>query len=193
MDVWIIYAGLISNSIVFLFIFFVIFSRRFVIYIKKISFFIIAKLSLIKDKNNKRKSVVKSLEEYRKSAMFIKTNKLLILKVLLVETLQILSLYSISYIVYLALGFNSAPYYQVLFLQALAYVSVSSVPLPGAIGVSEKLLRFLFLIIYSKNIISEAVMLTRVINFYMLFIISALAFFVSFGKYIFKHKEDIGE
>jgi hypothetical protein len=192
-DVWIIYAGLISNSIVFLFIFFVIFSRRFVIYIKKISFFIIAKLSLIKDKNNKRKSVVKSLEEYRKSAMFIKTNKLLILKVLLVETLQILSLYSISYIVYLALGFNSAPYYQVLFLQALAYVSVSSIPLPGAIGVSEKLLRFLFLIIYSKNIISEAVMLTRVINFYMLFIISALAFFISFGKYIFKHKEDIGE
>ena len=75
----------------------------------------------------------------RKSAMFIKTNKLLILKVLLVETLQILSLYSISYIVYLALGFNSAHYYQVLFLQALAYVSVSSVTLPGAIGVSEKL------------------------------------------------------
>ncbi len=27
----------------------------------------------------------------------------------------------------------------------------------------------------------------------MLFIISALAFFISFGKYIFKHKEDIGE
>ena len=192
-DVWIIYAGLISNTLVFLFIFFVIFSRRFVIFIKRIAFFGITKLPFIKNKNRQRKNVIKSLEEYRKSTNFIKSNKLLILRVLFVESLQLLSLYSIAYIVYLALGFDSSPYYEVIFLQALAYVSVSSVPLPGAIGVSEKLLRFLFLVIYPLNIISEAVMLTRVINFYMLFVISALAFFISFGKYIFRQKEIIGE
>ena len=192
-DVWIIYAGLISNTLVFLFIFFVIFSRRFVIFIKRIAFFGITKLHFIKNKNRQRKNVIKSLEEYRKSTNFIKSNKLLILRVLFVESLQLLSLYSIAYIVYLALGFDSSTYYEVIFLQALAYVSVSSVPLPGAIGVSEKLLRFLFLVIYPLNIISEAVMLTRVINFYMLFVISALAFFISFGKYIFKQKEIIGE
>ena len=69
-------------------------------------------------------------------------------------------------------------------------MSVSSLPLPGAIGVSEKLFQFLFLSVYNKDVITDALVLTRGANFYVLFAISALIFFVSFGEYIFKQKKE---
>lgn len=191
-DTWIIYLGISINIIIFLFIFFAIFSKSFVKMINKLSFFVIDKLSFIKDKKNKKIIVTKGLRDYRQSSIFIKTNKKLILKILLTTTIQVLSLYSISYIVYRALGYKLMPYHKIIFLQALTYVSVSSLPFPGAIGVSEKLFQFLFSVIYAKDIITEALVLTRGINFYILFAISAIAFFVSFGKYFYMSKEELG-
>lgn len=189
-DVWIIYTGIISNFIIFLFIFFIIFSKRFVNIVKKVSFALVDRF--FKDKVKTKAKITKSLEEYRLSSLFIKKNKLMMLRVLFVEILQICSLYSISYFVYKALGYNKSSFIDVLLLQSLAFVSVSSIPLPGAIGVSEKISKFLFLLLYDKSIVNEATILTRAMNFYILFIISAVIFFVSFGHYIITSKNKVG-
>lgn len=189
-DVWIIYFGIISNVIIFLFIFFIIFSKRFVNIVKNICFYTIEKLNFFKDKNKSKDSVLAGLEEYRRSSAFIKNNKKLMIQMLFVGFLQILSLYSISYLVYRAFGFDEFSYIKIVSLQALAYVAVSSMPLPGAIGVSEKIFQFLFCAMYSKKLLAEAMILTRGMNFYLLFLISAIIFFISFGKYIVDHKND---
>lgn len=186
-NVWIIYYGILSNILIFLFIFFVIFSNRFVKFVKVISFFVINKLSFIKRKSSKKRLVLSSLHEYRKSAVFIKSNPKIILRVLLVQTIQVICIYSIAYVVYKAFSNNKASFLDVLFLQSLAFVSVSSMPIPGAIGISEKIFQFLFLIIYSKNDITDALLLTRGIGFYILFTISAVVFFLSFWKKISEH------
>lgn len=190
-DTWIIYLGISINIFIFLFIFFAIFSKSFIFFIRKLSFFLIDKLPFFKNKDNKKDIVRKGLKDYRQSSVFIKANKRLVAKILITTTVQVLSLYTISYVVYRALGYNSMPYYKIIFLQALAHVSVSSLPFPGAIGVSEKLFQFLFLQIYNLNMITEALVLTRGINFYILFAISAIAFFMSFGKYIYISKEEM--
>lgn len=172
-----------------MFIVFAIFSGRFIKFIRRIAFFAINKLPL-SEKDDKKNMINKGLDDYRNSSIFIKKNKKLVSIILLTTTIQVTVLYTISYIVYRSLGFNNLAYYRIIFLQALAYVSVSSLPLPGAIGVSEKLFQFLFLSVYSKDFITDALVLTRGANFYVLFAISALIFFVSFGEYIFKQKKE---
>ncbi|MGP1489316.1 MAG: lysylphosphatidylglycerol synthase transmembrane domain-containing protein [Peptoanaerobacter stomatis] len=189
LNVWIIYLGIFINLLIFLFIVFAIFSERFIKFIRRIAFFAINKLPL-SEKDDKKNIINKGLDDYRNSSIFIKKNKKLVFIILLTTTIQVTVLYTISYIVYRSLGFNNFAYYRIIFLQALAYVSVSSLPLPGAIGVSEKLFQFLFLSVYSKDVITDALVLTRGANFYVLFAISALIFFVSFGEYIFKQKKE---
>jgi len=45
--------------------------------------------------------------------------------------------HSIPYIIYLSFGLNEANFLQFLSLQAVLYISVSSIPLPVAVGASE--------------------------------------------------------
>lgn len=181
---YVIFFGIIINFLIFLFIFFAIFSKRFLKYIKGICYFFIDKLKFIKDKDKKKKLVDSGLDDYRYSSIYVKSNKLIAFKTLVTSFIQVSILYSISYIVYRALGYEELSFFSVFFLQALAFVSVSAMPLPGAIGISEKVFNFLFLPTYGK-LLNEGLILTRGINFYFLFSVSALVFFVSYNKYVF--------
>lgn len=179
--------GILMNFFIFLFIFFAIFSKRFIMLMKRISYFLIDKMSFIKDKEAKKDFFEKGLEEYRYGAVFIKANKVVALKTFLTTTVQVVLMYSISFLVYRSLGLDTLSFTSVFFLQALAFVSVSAMPLPGAIGISEKVFNFLFLPVYD-GFLNEGLILTRGINFYFLFAVSAVIFFTAFNKYIFEKK-----
>lgn len=141
---------------------------------------IVEKLPFINDENKEKIRVAfkNQIEEYNKCASYIKGNKKTLLKVLLVTFIQIGSLFSVSYIVYRALGQSGKSILDIVFLQAVIYLSSSFIPLPGAVGVSESNFISLFSIVYTKNLIGGAMILSRGISFYLLMIISMVSIIV---------------
>ena len=93
---------------------------------------------------------------------------------------QMGSFYSISYIVYRALGNNSKSLLDIVFLQALIETGASYIPLPGGVGVNESSFLAIFKGVYSKEMLSSAMLLSRGISFYLLMIISII--FISIAK-----------
>jgi hypothetical protein len=59
-------------------------------------------------------------------------------------------------------------------MQSVLYGTVSGIPSPGAVGVSEGGFLELFKSIYSKDEISSAMLLSRGVNFYLFVMISVV-------------------
>ena len=59
-------------------------------------------------------------------------------------------------------------------MQAFLFVSVSSLPLPGAVGISEGAFLRIYSMIYGSAVLGSAMILTRGINFYLFMIFAAI-------------------
>lgn len=123
---------------------------------------------------SKQLKLENELASYQESAVYIKKHKILMLKTLLTTFIQIMVYYSIPYWVYLAFGFSKYNILQIISLQAVLYASVSGIPSPGAVGVSEGGFIGIFKKVFPTTIISSAMLLNRGISFYLFVIISAV-------------------
>ena len=59
-------------------------------------------------------------------------------------------------------------------MEAVLYISVASLPLPGAMGASEGGFMIMFKILFPATILSSAMLLSRGISFYLSLILSAI-------------------
>jgi len=67
-------------------------------------------------------------------------------------------------------------------LQAILYATVSGIPLPGAVGVSESGFINIFKNIFTMETISGAMLINRGVSFYLFVIISGLVVVVNLFK-----------
>lgn len=136
--------------------------------IKILEFF---KIKNIEDKKNRLEN---ELSKYQASATYIKSNKKVILKTLITTYIQFLIYYSISYWVYRSFGLEEYNILQIVSMQSVLFATVSGIPSPGAVGVSEGGFLEIFRNVYSDNILNEAMLLNRGVNFYLFVIISSV-------------------
>ncbi len=136
--------------------------------VKVLKFFRIPKIE------KKQEKLEKELASYQESAQYIKEHKLLMLKTIVTTLVQLLAYYSVPYWVYLAFGFNGQNIWQILTLQSVLFATVSGIPSPGAVGVSEGGFIGIFKNILPQAIINSAMILNRGVNFYLLVLISAI-------------------
>ena len=165
--------GIFLNSMALTLLIIGIFSKRMSKWLiefalKILKFFRIRKL------DEKKEKFENELLKYQDSATYIKENKLLVLKILLTTIVQFTVYYSITYWVYRALGFNSYNIAQIICMQSVLFATVSGIPSPGAVGVSEGAFTELFRNVYPKNIIGSAVLLNRGVNFYLYVLICGI-------------------
>lgn len=150
-----------------------IFSKRMTNGLMK---FVVKFLKLIKIKNieSKKERLEKELDKYQASAEYIKSSKGVIIKNLLTTYLQFLLYFSISYWVYRSFGLKQCNVIQIVSLQAILFATVSGIPSPGAVGVSEGGFLELFKNVYTKEQIGSAMLLNRGVNFYLFVVLSAI-------------------
>ena len=155
--------------------------------------FVIKLLKFFKVRNieSKKEKLNNELEKYQKSAIFVRNNRGHLLKIILTTLIQFTIYYSITYWTYSALGFNQSNIITIIALQSLVYATVSGIPSPGAVGVSEGAFMQIFKTIYPENMISSAVLLNRGINFYLFVIICAIITIINQIK--MKDNNDIEE
>lgn len=170
--------GIVLNSSALILLIIGIFSKRLSTGLIKIVVKIL-KFLKIKNVEQKQEKIEKELESYQQSAVYIKEHKKLMLKTILTTTIQLLAYYSVPYWIYKAFGLNTYGILYVLTLQAVLYATVSGIPSPGSVGVSEGGFFGIFRNVFSETIISSAMLLSRGVNFYLLIIISSIIVIIS--------------
>ncbi len=134
----------------------------------------ILKFFKVKNIEEKKEKLEKELAKYQDNADYIKSNKILIAKTLITTLIQFTAYYSITYWTYRALGFSRHNIMEITTMQSVLYATVSGIPSPGAVGVTEGAFIEIFKSVFPQAIMSSAVLLNRGINFYFLVIVSGI-------------------
>ncbi|MBF0709848.1 MULTISPECIES: lysylphosphatidylglycerol synthase transmembrane domain-containing protein [unclassified Gemella] len=160
--------ALISNLILLGFILGAVFSKRF--FPKIIDFIfkkIINKIKFVKKKKEKRAKVDEVIEDYHRCSNLFKNSPKLLTIIIGIYILQLTIRFSITYIVSLAMNLNSASIIKFITIQALILFCVSSLPIPGGVGISEFLYITFFSILVSKELINNAALVNQIVVYYL--------------------------
>lgn len=185
---WLIFLGIFLNTFVLLILLLVIFSKRIVKKLLELTCRLLSFFKYKKVEEFKHKCDIQ-IEEYKSGAKLLKKNKKVLFKTVLTSVIQILLFYSIPFLVYLSFGLNNYTLLTFLGIQSVLFVSVSALPFPGAVGISEGAFILIYKLIYPSELLSSAMLLTRGINFYLFVLISGLGILIFGVKNIIKKKD----
>lgn len=176
--IYLVILGIMLNSIALTLLAISIFSKKLSEGVIKAAVKIL-KLFKIKNIEEKQEKLEAELEKYQESAKYIKAHKLIMLKTLLTTVVQIIVYYSIPYWIYRSFGFCQYNIFQIITLQAVLYATVSGIPSPGAVGVSEGGFIEIFKNVFPNTMISGAILLNRGISFYAFVLISGIVIIIN--------------
>lgn len=126
----------------------------------------ILKLLKIKNYEAKEKSMQEALANYHESAQFIRQNQTILWKQFLTTLVEQVAYYSIPFCVLYAFQLPPQNYVLMVALQSIVFGTVSGIPSPGAVGVSEGAFQSIFKPIFTEEFINSAMILHRGISFY---------------------------
>lgn len=132
------------------------------------------KIHLLKKNEVRTEKISNSMIQYGETADYLKTHRMVILRVLVISFFQRFSLFFVTWFVYKALGLKGAHVYDVVMLQAMVSVSVDMLPLPGGMGISENLFLIIFKYIFVSGMLLPGMILSRGISYYVQLLLSAL-------------------
>ena len=181
---YLIFLGLTFNIIILIFLIITIFSKSMAIKMLKILKKILQKLKYKKTDKFYDKAL-EQVSEYHECAIYLKNHKNILIKVFLTTIIQFLFYHSIPYLIYLSFGLNEYSLITFIFMEAVLYISVSSLPFPGAIGVSEGGFLTMFKMFFPTSILSSAMLISRGVSFYLFVIITGIIIlsFIVYDKY----------
>lgn len=165
--------GIFINTCILVIVLLAMFSKKV---INKIVNFICKVLEFLNYKKVEefRSKCLEHIKEYKLGANLLKSNKKVCFKILLTTTIQILLYHSIPFLVYKSFGLDSANIITFISLQSVLYISVSSLPFPGAVGVSEGGFLLLYKLLFPEKLLSSAMLVSRGVSFYFAVLISGI-------------------
>ena len=175
---WIYLLGLTINGTALVFLLMCVFSNKLV---HRIANFAIRKINKLKLKNIKKRTdvILKSIEKYEESSVFIKQHLGEFFKAFLRCFIQICLYYSVPFFIYKSLGLSGHSFFQLFVMQAVLYTTVSGLPLPGAVGVTETIFLKIFKGAFGVNLIGASMLLSRTVTFYLYVLISLIIVIVN--------------
>lgn len=169
------YLGLGLNVFCVVFMSFLVFLPNTASYLITKGFLLLQRLHIMRDKNNRMQRLQNSMETYRKASVFLKANKLVIFNTTMITFVQRILLFSVTYVVYRSFGLNEQSLLTMILLQAAISVSVDMLPLPGGMGISERLFLQIFAPLFGSTALTlSGMLLSRGISYYMLVILSGI-------------------
>ncbi len=156
------------------------FSQKIVPYILSLGFKIGTRWRIIKDVEKTKGKMEAMILSYKEKSKLLIKHPDLFFKVFSVTIVQWLFYYLISYMVYRSFGHNDHSGFELVTGQSIISIAVTAVPLPGSVGIAEKAFLMIFQPYYTQQQLPSAMLLSRIINFY-------LPLFISFVVYLFVH------
>ena len=114
------------------------------------------------------------LDEYHSCALYLNEHKWILVKTMMTSLFQMCIYHSIPYFIYRAFGLNDYGVFTFIFMQAVLYISVASLPFPGSMGVSEGSFMIIFKMFFPASLLGSAMIISRGISFYLFVLISLI-------------------
>ena len=133
----------------------------------------LAKIRLMKNPDKWREKLGDEVEKYRAGFEEMKKHKALFFGALLLNIAQRVSQILINCFVCIAADGGIA-FSEVFVMQAFVLIGYNSVPLPGGVGAFEYLYLRIYGIVFDDAFILAAMMVTRVISYYLCIVVSGL-------------------
>ena len=179
--VYIIFFGLgfLVDLLIIIGCFLFLFRQKF---IKKLLNFILKICSKSKFLSSKTKDVDINtiLKKYRDELKFINSNKKIVILNFLLTFIQRILLLSIAFVIYKSLGFNKYTYFDLLAIQISVQIAIEALPLPGGVGLSEKMFQDIFITIFGIGVADVGMLLTRTFSFYIPLLVSGIIIGINF-------------
>lgn len=176
---WILFAiGITLNAGALFLLIVGIFSKKLSTWIVNTSIKIIKKFKL-KNEKEIEDGLNEALERYNGSAKYIRKNKKLIVRQFITTLFQEVAYYSIPFCIYKAYRLSGTSYIKILCLQSIVYATVSGIPSPGSVGVSEGAFVSIFKTVFSEKLINGVMLLNRGVSFYLFLLICGIIVIVN--------------
>ena len=161
-------------------VFFIMVLRHPKILYKICSFFltILAKLHIIKNLAAKKDGLGKSLKTYRRYVHQIRGKKWMLVRAFIFNLLQRSSLISVTVFAFLASGGAAESAVEMWVVQSMVVLGTNTVPIPGAMGVSEFMMQDAFGMLMAESLAVNLMLLSRSVSFYFCVIICGLTFVI---------------
>ena len=127
---------------------------------------LLAKLRLIRNLEAKEARVQRTMDEYARRAKVLTGRRGLLLRSFLYNFLQRLSVISVSVFVFLALGGAPRHALRVLAMQSYVVIGSVSIPIPGAMGVTDFLMIDGFSALMTEELAVQIALIARAVSFY---------------------------
>jgi len=137
------------------------------------------KLRLIRKKEKYQAKIETAMEQYKDVACYFRTHKIVTINVLILTIIQRLMIFYVTYLTYRSFGLKGSGFITIVLLQGMISVAVDMLPLPGGMGISEKMFLSIFDSIFGSMTL-PAMVVSRGLSFYTELILSAIFTVVAF-------------
>ncbi len=182
------YLGLLLNVFCVSFMTLLVFCPSLTEFILRKGLAFLERLRFVRHKAERGRKLGKSMEVYGETALYLKRNVGLIVRVILITFVQRMALFFVTWTVYQAFGMSGTPLWDVVFLQAVISVSVDMLPLPGGMGISEALFLTIFAPVFGEALLLPALFLSRGMGYYGELLVSAVFTIVALLYYMFRRE-----
>ena len=165
--IWFVRIGWLINFAVVPLVLLAAFRRNWILRLASGIVSLLARFSLVRDRSAFLKKVTRTLDIYYTAIHDLLRSPAQILFQCLFSALRMLSLTGSVVFVYYAFGMSGTPWYQVLTLSLLLFVSASYTPLPGASGAQEGGFLYYFRNIFSGGTVGLALLTWRFFTYYI--------------------------
>ena len=114
------------------------------------------------------------LTELHQCAAHYRKERSTLLRCFCTSFAQVAVYHSIPYWIALSLGVTGQSLWEMIALQSVLFLSVSSLPLPGAVGLSEGGFLIFFRGVFPATTLSAGMMLSRVVSFYCFLLLAGV-------------------
>lgn len=138
------------------------------------------KIHILKHSEKRIEKMEEMVKQYREVVLFLKTHMRVVVVLVVVTFIQRCSVFGLTYFIYRGMGLSGVGLFTVMALQAVVYITVDMLPLPGSQGITELVYAAVFGQIFVGGTLTISMCVTRGINFYLPFMFSAVVAGISF-------------
>lgn len=135
---------------------------------------LLVKLHLMKPSEKRRESIHAMVGQYQQTVGFLKSHGRVIAFLIGFTFVQRCSVFILTWFIYKGMGLSGTDAFTVMALQAVVYIAVDMLPLPGSQGITELMYAAVFRNVFVGGTLTVSMCVTRGLNFYMLLIVSAI-------------------
>lgn len=135
---------------------------------------LLEKMHLMRHKSTRIEKLNVSMDQYHTTAVYLKDHIMVLVNVFAITLFQRFALFTATWFVYKAFGLSGTNVFVIILLQSVISVSVDMLPLPGGMGISEKLFSMIFEPVFGSALLIPGMILSRGLGYYTELLISAI-------------------